>query len=105
MPKYGLHGKLQALSGKGEELSRILLEASQLVSTAKGCHLYLVSTDAHDSDAVWVTEVWDSREDHDHSLSIPGVRELIGQAMPILAGRPEKGQVLTVLGGAGIPAS
>ena len=105
MPKYGLHGKLQAISGKGEELSNILLEASQLVATAKGCHLYLVSTDPADADAIWITEVWDSQEDHDQSLSIPRVRELIGKAMPILAGKPEKGQVLTVLGGAGIPTS
>lgn len=105
MPKYGLHGKLQAISGKGEKLSSILLEASQLVSTAKGCHLYLVSTDSHDADAIWITEVWDSQEDHDQSLSIPGVRELIGKAMPILAGKPEKGQVLNVMGGAGISIS
>lgn len=105
MPKYGLHGKLQATQGRGDELAIILLKAADLVSTAKGCHLYLVSTDSDDQDAIWITEVWDSQEDHDQSLSIPGVRELIGQAMPILAGKPEKGQVLNVLGGAGIPAS
>ncbi|MEM7510616.1 MAG: antibiotic biosynthesis monooxygenase [Bacteroidota bacterium] len=105
MPKYGLHGKLQAAQGRGDELAIILLKAADLVSTAKGCHLYLVSTDSDDEDAIWITEVWDSQEDHGQSLSIPGVRELIGQAMPILAGKPEKGQVLNVLGGAGISTS
>ncbi|MBC3541123.1 putative quinol monooxygenase [Rufibacter sediminis] len=102
MNKYALHGKLSATAGNGEKLASILLEASQLVSTAKGCHLYLISKDPKDAESVWVTEVWDSQEDHDCSLLVPGVRELISQAMPLLAGKPEKGQVLEVLGGAGI---
>ncbi|EJF08917.1 MULTISPECIES: putative quinol monooxygenase [Pontibacter] len=103
MNKYGLHGKLQATAGNGDKLAAILLQAAQLVSTAKGCLLYLVSQDQETPDGVWVTEVWDSKEDHDNSLQVAGVKELIGQAMPLLAGRPEKGQVLEVLGGAGLP--
>ena len=99
MNKYGLHGKLQATAGNGTQLAQILLEASRLVSTAKGCQLYLISQDSSTPEAVWVTEVWDSKEDHDNSLQVPGVRELISQAMPLLDGRPEKGQELDVLGG------
>ncbi|KAA3437082.1 putative quinol monooxygenase [Rufibacter hautae] len=102
MNKYGLHGKLTATQGNSDKLASILLEAAQLVSTAKGCRLYLVSKDRTQEDAVLVTEVWDSQEDHDQSLHVPGVRELISQAMPLLAGKPEKGQVLEILGGAGI---
>lgn len=102
MQKYGLHGKLQAVDGKGEQLAAILLQAAKLVATAHGCRLYLVSKDASDPNAVWVTEVWDAKEDHDNSLKVPGVRELIGRAMPILEGMPEKGMVLEVLGGAGL---
>ncbi len=102
MKKYGLHGKLTATKGNADRLSGILLEASKLVSMAKGCHLYLVSRDNADTDAVWVTEVWDSKADHDNSLQVAGVKELISQAMPILDGRPEKGQELEILGGAGL---
>ncbi|WP_299990468.1 antibiotic biosynthesis monooxygenase [uncultured Pontibacter sp.] len=102
MNRYGLHGKLQVTAGNGPQLAQILLEASRLVSTAKGCRLYLVSQEDTSPDEVWVTEVWDSKEDHDNSLQVPGVKELISQAMPLLAGRPEKGQELTVLGGAGL---
>ncbi|WP_347158308.1 putative quinol monooxygenase [Pontibacter chitinilyticus] len=102
MQKYGLHGKLKAINGKGQQLAEILLEASRLVATAKGCQLYIVSKDADDADSIWVTEVWDSKEDHDNSLHVAGVQQLIAQAMPLLNGRPEKGQVLEVLGGAGI---
>ena len=102
MEKFGLHGKLKATSGNGEQLAQILLEASALVATAQGCQLYLVSRDDQDIDAVWVTEVWDSKEDHQNSLSLPAVKALIAKALPILDGRPESGQVLTVLGGKGI---
>ncbi|MBC5774311.1 antibiotic biosynthesis monooxygenase [Pontibacter sp. KCTC 32443] len=100
--RYGLHGKLSATEGNRDKLAAILLEAAKLVSTAKGCQLYLVSIDKDDNNAVWVTEAWDSKEDHDNSLKVAGVRELIAQAMPILAGPPQKGQVLEILGGAGI---
>ena len=99
MNKYGLHGKLQAKSGKGDELAAILLQASQLVATAKGCHLYLVSKDAQNPDSIWVTEVWDSKADHDDSLQLDGVGALISQAIPLLADKPEKGLELEVLGG------
>ena len=100
MNKYLLHGALSAKGVKANDLAEILLEASQLVSTAKGCSLYVISTDG--SDKVFGTEIWDSKEDHDNSLSIPGVREFIGKAVPLLEGQPEKGQELNLLGGFGI---
>lgn len=102
MNKYGLHGKLTASAGNGEKLASILLQAAELVSTAQGCHIYLISKDGTDADSVWVTEAWDSKEDHDNSLSVTGVKELISQAIPLLSGKPEKGQELTILGGFGL---
>ena len=102
MNYYGLHGKLQATVGNGPRLADILLKASRLVASAPGCRLYLVSQDPQNSDAVWITEAWDSQEDHDRSLEISGVRELIGRAMPLLDGPPQPGQQLTVLGGFGL---
>ncbi|MCB0650555.1 MAG: antibiotic biosynthesis monooxygenase [Saprospiraceae bacterium] len=97
MNKYGLHGKLKATPGNGQKLAEILLEASRLVSTAKGFGMYMVSLDAADQDAVVITEVWDSKEDHDNSLKSDKVKALIGQAMPILAEMPTGGMVLEVL--------
>lgn len=99
MKKYGLHGKLKATKGNGEELGSILSQAAKLVSTAKGCRLYMVSKDTQDGDCIWVTEVWDRKEDHDHSLSVDGVRELISRAIPILDGKPEKGLELEIISG------
>ena len=102
MSKYGLHGKLKSITGSYEKLTQILIDASKLVSNAKGCRLYLISKDKTDNDSIWVTEVWDSKEDHDNSLNAEGVKALISQAMPLIEGRPEKGQELEVLGGKGI---
>ena len=99
--KYGLYGKLQAQAGKGKELGEILLRAAKLMEKAKGCILYLVNKTADNPDGIYIIEVWDSKEDHDNSLKLPGVRELITQAMPILDGKPE-GITLEVLGGKGL---
>ena len=91
-----------ATKGNGNRLASILIDASKLVSMAQGCHIYLVSKDIINEDSIWVTEVWDSKEDHDNSLKVEGVRDLISMAMPLLDGQPKKGQELKVLGGAGI---
>lgn len=102
MSKYLLQGKLTAKQGHRDELAAILVDASKLVSTAKGCKLYVVSTSSGNENDVFVTEIWDSKEDHDNSLKVEGVMELIMKAMPILDGKPEKGQELEIIGGAGI---
>ena len=100
--KYLLHGKLTAKAGHRDELANILLEASKLVSTAKGCKLYAIGNDENDINSVYVTEIWDNKDDHDNSLKVEGVRELIMKAMPILDGQPAKGQEIEILGGTGI---
>ncbi|MBV8328009.1 MAG: antibiotic biosynthesis monooxygenase [Chryseobacterium sp.] len=100
--QYLLHGKLTAKPGHREELADILIQAAQLVSTAKGCKLYAVSNDRDDATSVYITEIWDSKDDHDNSLKNEDVRALIMKAMPILDGQPTKGQELEILGGTGI---
>lgn len=102
MNKYLLHGKLTAKPDFADQLAGILIDASKLVSTAKGCNLYLINKDKDDVSSIWITEVWDSKEDHDNSLKDESVRELISKAIPILDGPPQKGQELEVLGGIGL---
>ena len=99
---YLLHGKMTARTGKVDELTQILLEASKLVSTAKGCKVYVIGKEQQQADSVFVTEIWESKEDHDNSLKVPGVQDLITRAIPLLDGQPNKGQELEVLGGWGI---
>jgi quinol monooxygenase YgiN len=86
---YGLHVRFTAQPGQGDALAAILLEAAAGVQALEACRVYLVSRSVEDADTVWVTEAWTDREAHDASLEDPGARELIGRAMPLLAGRPE----------------
>jgi len=97
MNKYLLQGKLTAKEGQRQSLAEILIKASKLMATAKGCHLYAVALDEQYPNSVYITEIWDSKEDHDNSLKVEGVRELIMTAMPILEGQPQKGQELEII--------
>jgi quinol monooxygenase YgiN len=104
MSRYGLTGKLTAVSGKRDELLTHMLKAADLVADAPGCEMYLVSTCPDEADTVWVTELWRSEADHDASLQVEGVSELIGQVRPILAAPPQ-GTRLHPVGGKGLPVS
>jgi len=96
---YGLYGQLLAKEGNADQLSKILLEAAKLMKKAQGCQMYMISTDNSNENSVIIYEVWDSKEHHDDSLQSPEVRELIGQAIPLLAAPPKQGQELKILGG------
>jgi quinol monooxygenase YgiN len=102
MYKYGLSVKFKSTEDNRQKLSSVLLKASELVSRAKGCQLYLVSLDEDEPDTLWTTEIWDSREDHENSLSVIGVKELISQATPLFAAPPEKAKEIKIIGGYGI---
>ena len=99
--RFGMFGKLIAHRGRRDALVQHLLTAAELVGKARGCELYVVHTSPAEPDTVWVTEVWRSRADHDASLSINGVRELIAKARPLIAEIPEP--ILTIpVGGKGL---
>jgi quinol monooxygenase YgiN len=99
MSKYGLHSELLALPGKGKELIAILEQASSLVRKEHKCLVYILSHSMDNEDSIWVTEVWNSKEEHDESLLNTEVRALIKQAVPLLASPPKGGKTLTVVGG------
>ncbi len=102
MYKYGLSVRFKSTESNRDKLSSILLKASELVSSAKGCQMYLVSLDHEDPETVWTTEIWDSKQDHDDSLKVIGVKELISQAMPLFSAPPEKCREIQIIGGYGI---
>lgn len=80
---YGLIGKMTAVAGKRDELIAILLEG---VAGMPGCLSYVVAKDPADTDAIWITEVWDSEQSHKASLSLPAVRQAITRGKPLIAG-------------------
>jgi quinol monooxygenase YgiN len=99
---FGLHGRLLAHPGKGNELEAILLEAARALSANDDCLLYVVSRQPDDPDAVWVTEAWTSREAHRASLENETTRAMIQRAMPLIAELPERGIELRPVGGKGL---
>ncbi len=102
--RFGMFGKVIARPGQRDALAQVLLDAAELVGKAPGCELYVVHTSPTEPEAVWVTEVWRSKEDHAASLSVKGVKELITKGRPLIA---EMGEPIftTPLGGKGLASS
>ena len=99
---FGLHGRLLAQPGKGDELEAILLEAAKALEADDDCFLYVVSRQSDNPEAVWVTEAWTSREAHRASLEDEATRAMIQRAMPLFAEVPERGIELRPVGGKGL---
>jgi quinol monooxygenase YgiN len=96
---YGMIGKMSAATGKRAEVISLLLQAA---NEMPGCLSYVVAQDSADENGIWITEVWDSKESHDASLSLPQVRKSIAAARPMITGFSN--QVITVpVGGYGLP--
>lgn len=86
MDSYALCGKFIVEPRDRDALATILSTAADLMARAEGCRTYIVYTEPADDSAVWVTELWDSQEEHDQSLALPGVSDLIAQARPLIRG-------------------
>lgn len=105
MVGYGLCGRIVATAGNGDALAGYLLDASAALEDVRGCHLYVVSRDPDEAEAVWVVEFWESAEAHRASLELSAVQELIARARPIIATMGERFELQPV-GGKGLgPAS
>ena len=98
---YGLIGKMTATPGQRDALVAILLDG---VSGMPGCLSYVVATDPADADAIWITEVWESKERHAASLTLPSVRAAIAKGRPLIAGFGPSTETAPV-GGHGLPAT
>ena len=84
---YGLIGKMLTQPGKRDELIAILIEGTKQMP---GCLSYVVSKDPSDDDAIWVTEVWRSRDDHKASMSLPAVQHTMVLGKPLITGFGER---------------
>ena len=100
-PMYGLFGKMTAVAGTRDELAAILLVGTD---TMPGCLSYIIATDPSDADALWITEVWESRELHEASLSLPSVQAAIAKGRPLIAGFSHRVETVP-LGGHGLVPS
>ena len=103
-PLYGMHGRIVAQPGHGDELAAILREAAAGLEADPNCLLYVVSRAADDRDSIWVTEAWTDRAAHAASLDDPAARELIARARPIIASFADRAELVPE-GGKGLRQS
>lgn len=94
-PRYGLIGQMLSTPGQRDALVAILTAAT---GGMPGCLSYVVALDTANPDAIWITEIWDSRESHAASLKLPAVRAAIAKARPIIAGFPQHFETVPVAG-------
>ncbi len=95
---HGLIGKVIAKPGQRDALIELLLKG---VTGMPGCLSYVIAKDPADANAIWITEVWDSKASHKASLRLPSVRAAIAKARPIIAGFGD-GQETLPIGGHGL---
>ena len=93
---FGYSATFVTLPGRRDEFASILREGFGTLADA-GCRLYLIAASSDDEGTLTVTELWDSRDQHDASLQNPAAREAIARALPLLAA-PPSGQEFPVLG-------
>jgi quinol monooxygenase YgiN len=97
---YGLIGKMVAVPNKRDELVTILLEE---VEEMPGCLSYIVALDPSDEDTIWITEVWETQDQHQASLSLPSVKAAIAKGRPLIASFGDH-YVTSPIGGHGLNA-
>ncbi|MGH9173934.1 MAG: putative quinol monooxygenase [Vicinamibacterales bacterium] len=90
-----------AVPGQRDALIAILLEG---VAGMPGCLSYVVAKDTADANAIWISEVWDSKASHEASLALPSVRQAITRGKPLIAGFEESVETAPV-GGHGLAAA
>jgi len=91
---YGLIGKMLAHPEQRDALIAILGDAT---TQMPGCRSYIIAKDTADENAIWITEVWDDRESHQVSLTLPAVQAAIAKARPMIAGFGERFETEPVL--------
>jgi quinol monooxygenase YgiN len=95
---YGLIGKMTCVPGQREAFIAILLESTEAMP---GCLSYVIACDPKDADALWITEVWDSKQSHAASLQLPAVRDAIKRGRPLISGFGEQ-TITEPVGGFGL---
>jgi quinol monooxygenase YgiN len=92
---FGTIGRIKATPGQRDALAAILASGS---GAMPGCISYVVAEDLADADSLWITEIWESREAHQASLSLPAVRDAIDKGRPLIAGFDSGAQTRPISG-------
>jgi quinol monooxygenase YgiN len=92
---------LRARVGKHDELVAKFLEVADMQRDNPACQLMLVSSSPEEDDAVFLTEVWMSAEEHERARQSSEVQAWAAQMPSLVAGPPESTR-LVVEGGKGL---
>ena len=98
---YAQQVKTIAKPGKRDELIELLRGAIEILERTPGCIYYLVST-TDEPDAIWVWELWASKEAKDALATNPETAEAMKALMPHIASTTDR-TIMTVVEGFGIP--
>lgn len=82
-PEYGLIGEMLAQPGRRAELAAILAEGTADMPGNMG---YIIGESSENPDALWIVEIWQTREHHGASLQLPQVQAAIARGRPLIAG-------------------
>lgn len=97
----GFYTKFTTTPEDRDALVGILSKAAEGMGGVEDCKEYVVGKDTKDMAVTWVSERWADRDAHHASLQVPGARELINEAMPLLTEGPEQIE-LEIIGGKGL---
>jgi quinol monooxygenase YgiN len=80
---YGLISAIKAAPERQEELIAILRDNE---TGMPGCRSYQIARDKADPDLIWITEIWETPQDHKASLNLPSVQNAVARARPMITG-------------------
>ncbi|WP_262694408.1 putative quinol monooxygenase [Kordiimonas aquimaris] len=79
---HGLIAKITAQEGERDALIDILLAGTQ---NMPGCISYVIARDQADDAVIWITEVWENKQAHVASHSLPQVQDSVAKGRPLIA--------------------
>ena len=89
MSRFAQHTRLVAASGKRGELITKFLESIEIQRDNPSCELMLVSTTPDASDAVYLTEVWSSKEAWEQARLSAPIQAWAASMPALVSGLPE----------------
>jgi quinol monooxygenase YgiN len=102
MARFAQHTRIRARPGKRDDLVAKFMEVSVIQRDNPACELSVVSTSPDDEQAVFLTEVWSSAEEHERARQSPEVQAW-STDMPELVDGPPDTTPLEIVGGKGLP--
>ncbi len=80
--RYAQHAKMITQPGKREEVVQTLSKSLEVLENTPGCIYYLIST-TQEPDTIWISELWNSKEDKDALATNPETARTMKELMPL----------------------